>query len=239
MDNARKRLIFPLDLLNKDEAIRYVRMLSQSVGIFKVGLELFISEGPDILKAIKSESDADIFLDLKLHDIPATMKRALNSAMKYEPLFITVHCDEGGGFLRDITGDATSRTKILGITVLTSLDSDKLKRAGYSSKYSDNIESLVLLRAKISLEAGCHGIVCSGKEVLNIREELGSLPIVVTPGIRPLWSVVSGDDQRRIITPAQAIQNGADYVVVGRPIRDSDDPVESTNKVLQEIESVL
>ncbi len=239
MHSAKQRLIFPLDLPEREQALRYVRLLREQVGVFKVGLELFISEGPDILNAIRGESDAGIFLDLKLHDIPATIKRALKSSMKYRPLFVTVHCDEGGGFLRDIYEDTYSETRILGITVLTSLDSNKLMRGGYSREYCEDIKSLVILKAKIALDAGCHGIVCSGHEVAGLRKELGQEPIVVTPGIRPLWSLVPGDDQKRIITPSEAIKKGTDYIVVGRPIRDSEDPAESARRVVQEIESAL
>jgi len=239
MNKAKDRLIFPLDLADGQEAMRFVRLLREHVGIFKVGLELFISEGPGIISEIRNESDAGIFLDLKLHDIPATMRRAFVVASRYSPMFITVHCDEGGGFLKDVAMNNPGGTRILGVTVLTSLDSDKLKRAGFADSYSENIQDLVLQRAKLAIEAGCHGVVCSGHEISHLRKELGDKIILVTPGIRPKWSVVSEDDQKRIVTPSDAIKMGADYVVVGRPIRDAEDPAVSAQKILEEMESAL
>jgi orotidine-5'-phosphate decarboxylase len=239
MKNPRDYLIFPLDVPTYDEAMRYVELLKDHVGIFKVGLELFVGVGPKILEAIKDRSEAGIFLDLKFHDIPATVKGAFLAASTYGITFTTVHCDEGGGLLRTVVENNPSGTKILAVTVLTSLDSNSLKELGYQEKYVSDITRLVLRKAKIAREAGCAGVVCSGREVDAVKAALGKDFIAVIPGIRPSWSVLKKDDQKRIITPYQAIKRGADYLVVGRPIRDSENPVEAARKVLDEIETAI
>ncbi len=239
MKQPKEYIIFPLDLPSLDKAIPYVQALRKDVGLFKVGLELFISEGPAILKAIRDQTEAGIFLDLKLHDIPATVQRAFVAASRYGPQFVTVHCDEGGDVLKAVAMNNPGGTKILAVTVLTSLDQNKLKVAGYAPRYAEDLPALVLLKARMAEEAGCHGVVCSGLEVANVKRALGPELIAVTPGIRPAWSLVEGDDQRRIVTPADAIKNGADYVVVGRPIRDAADPRDGAKRVAEEIGNVL
>ena len=232
-------IIFPLDVSDRDQAIKYVSLLKDNVGLFKVGLELFISQGPEILQTISEIAGNRIFLDLKLHDIPATIKRAFLAASNYGPQFVTIHCDAGEGILQSVAENNPGNTKILAITVLTSLDSDNLKRLGHTREYAEDLSSMVLLKARIAMEAGCHGIVCSGHEVSMIKRELGRELIVVTPGIRPAWTIVGQDDQKRIITPREAIKNGADFIVIGRPIRDADDPADAAKKVAEEIESGL
>jgi orotidine-5'-phosphate decarboxylase len=232
-------IIFPLDVSTRDEALRYVKLLKDHVGLFKVGLELFISQGPDILKAIAKIAGNKIFLDLKLHDIPATMTRAFLAASAYEPEFVTIHCDLGEGFLKKVVENNPGNTKILAVTLLTSLSRDHLIRLGHESGYVNDLSRLVLLKANIAQEAGCHGIVCSGHEVSGVRRQLGKALIIVTPGIRPAWSAVQQDDQQRIVTPGEAIRNGADFVVVGRPIRDAVDPVAAADRVAEEISSAF
>jgi len=232
-------LIFPLDVPTYEEAIRYVELLDEHVGLFKVGLELFVSVGPKILRGIRERSAAGIFLDLKFHDIPATVKNAFLAASAHGVTFTTVHCDEGRGLLRSVVENNPSGTKILAVTVLTSLESKNLKELGYLDRYVTDITELVMLRARMAKEAGCSGVVCSGLEVERVKVELGKDFIVVTPGIRPAWSVAGKDDQKRIITPHQAIQRGADYIVVGRPIRTAEKPIEATKRVLDEIEMAI
>jgi orotidine-5'-phosphate decarboxylase len=220
MKEPKKYIVFPLDLPTYDEAMSYVELLKEHVGIFKVGLELFISQGPDILKSIRDAGDAGIFLDLKLHDIPATVKRAFD-------------------ILRSVAENNPGGTKILAVTVLTSLNPKNLSQLGYSEKYVNDLSQLVLLKARTAKDAGCHGIVCSGLEVAMIKEELGHDLIAVTPGIRPAWTIVDQDDQKRIVTPADAVKNGADYVVIGRPIRDAKNPQDAAKQVAEEIGSVI
>jgi len=216
-----------------------VELLKGHVGLFKVGLELFVSVGPRILRVIRDRTEAGIFLDLKFHDIPATVKNAFLAASAYGVTFTTVHCDEGKGLLSSVVENNPSRTKILAVTVLTSLGSKDVEELGYSDRYVNNITELVMLKARMAKEAGCSGVVCSGLEVENVKAELGKDFIVVTPGIRPAWSLVGKDDQKRIITPYQALKKGADYIVVGRPIRTAEKPIEAAKRVLDEIEMAI
>lgn len=239
MKQPKDYIVFPLDLPSYDQAMSYVNRLKDHVGLFKVGLELFISQGPRILRSILDIGSAGIFLDLKLHDIPATVKRAFMAASKYRPRFVTIHCDEGEEVLRSVAENNPGNTKILAVTVLTSLDQKKLKELGYDEKFAHNLSALVLLKARMAKAAGCHGVVCSGLEVAAIKRELGPEFLVVTPGIRPSWSVVKKDDQKRIVTPSDAVKNGADYVVIGRPIRDAEDPADAALRVAEEIGSAL
>jgi len=239
MKTPREYIIFPLDVPSYDEAMYYVDKLKDHVGLFKVGLELFISQGPDILKSISDAGVPGIFLDLKLHDIPATVSRAFIAASRYHPAFVTIHCDEGGGILKAVAENNPSGTKILAITVLTSLNKENISFLGYDPKYEDNLSELVMLRARVARKAGCHGIVCSGHEVATVKQEFGDDLIVVAPGIRPSWGTVAHDDQARIVTPARAVRDGADYIVVGRPIRDAADPVGAAERIADDIASII
>jgi len=239
MKSPSDYIVFPLDVPSYDEAISFVETLHGHVGLFKVGLELFVSEGPAVLKGIRDRTDSGIFLDLKLHDIPATVQRAFLSASAHRPRFVTVHCDEGNGILKGVAEENPGNTQILAITVLTSLNQEKLKKSGYDPAYAEDVSRLVLLRARMAREAGCHGVVCSGLEAARVREEIGPDMTIVTPGIRPAWSVVNQDDQKRIVTPADAIRDGSDYVVIGRPIRDAPSPRDAARKVAEEIASAF
>lgn len=239
MKKPKDYIIFPLDLPDYDQAMAYVETLREDVGLFKVGLELFISQGPHIINAIRDVSSAGIFLDLKLHDIPATVQRAFLAASRHNPYFVTVHCDEGDEILKSVAENNPGNTKILAITVLTSLNQAKLKTLGYRDEYANDLSALVLQKAKMARDAGCHGVVCSGLEVEKVKKVLGPDLIAVTPGIRPAWTVVDKDDQKRIVTPADAVRNGSDYVVIGRPIRDAKDPRDAARRVAEEIVSAL
>jgi len=239
MKNPKDYIIFPLDLPDYDRALSYVEALDGHVGLFKVGLELFIAQGPDMLKAIRNRTEAGIFLDLKLHDIPATVQRAFMAASLHRPKFVTVHCDEGDEILRNVAEQNPGNTKILAITVLTSLNREKLKQLGYAQEYVEDVSELVLLKARMAKAAGCQGVVCSGLEVAAVKREIGPEMVAVTPGIRPAWTVVDRDDQKRIVTPADAVRNGSDYLVIGRPIRDAKDPKEAAKRVAEEIASAL
>jgi orotidine-5'-phosphate decarboxylase len=239
MKQPKDYIVFPLDVPDYDQAMTYVDLLKDDIGLFKVGLELFISEGPGILKSIGEAGEAGIFLDLKLHDIPATMTRAFLAASRHCPDFVTVHCDQGDQVLKDVAESNPGGTRILGITVLTSLNSENLSELGYKEDYVTDLSSLVRLRARMAKAAGCHGVVCSGHEVGMVKADLGADFIAVTPGIRPGWSVVGQDDQKRIVTPADAVQRGSDYVVIGRPIRDARDPRDAAKRVADEIDSAF
>jgi len=239
MKEPKDFIIFPLDLPEYDQAMHYVDILKDKIGLFKVGLELFISQGPIILKSIRDVSNAGIFLDLKLHDIPATVQRAFMAASLHGPEFVTVHCDEGGDVLRHVAESNPGGTRILAVTVLTSLNKKNLSSLGYKEEFTEDLTRLVLLRARIAKAAGCHGIVCSGHEVALVKKDLGPELIAVTPGIRPEWSLVGQDDQKRVVTPKTAVQRGADYIVVGRPIRDAKDPADAACRVADEIAAAL
>lgn len=235
----KDRIIFPLDVPNRKEAMHYVALLKGHVGLFKIGLELFVSEGPALLQEIAAAGRTGVFLDLKLHDIPETVGRAVAAAARFNPAYLTIHCDEGGGPLKDHLARVRGSTKILAVTLLTSLGPESLRRLGHAKPYVEDLGKLVLLKARLAKEAGCQGIVCSGHEAAEVRTELGPDMIIVTPGIRPAWTLVEGDDQRRVVTPAMAVRSGADYLVVGRPIRDAADPAEAARKVAQEIAEAL
>ena len=239
MREPKDYIIFPLDLPDYDQAMHYVDLLKDHIGLFKVGLELFISQGPHILKSIREAGGAGIFLDLKLHDIPTTVQRAFMAASVHGPEFVTVHCDEGGDILRSVAENNPGGTRILAITVLTSLNQDNLSQLGYREEYTSDLSRLVLLKARMAKEAGCHGIVCSGHEVAMVKKELGNDLVAVTPGIRPEWSLVGQDDQKRIVTPKVAVERGADYIVIGRPIRDAKDPADAAKRVADEIEAAI
>ena len=238
LKDPKSRLIFALDVPSLDEAVSFVQTLNGSVGMFKVGLELFLKEGPPVLTAIKEYSDAEIFLDLKLHDISMTVERSVKSLLKYPVRFLTVHCSGGETMLRSaVNGAGDSGLEILGVTVLTNLGpDDHREELGYRKDIT--LEDLALIRAKMAEKAGCAGVICSGLEVASIRKNFETLKTVV-PGIRQLESGLSGDDQKRIITPQLAIQSGADYLVVGRPIRDASDPKAAAQQIVQEISQAL
>ena len=239
MRSPEDYIVFPLDVPSRDAALSLVDALDGHVGLFKVGLELFIAQGPGLLEEIRQRTGAGIFLDLKLHDIPATVKQAFLGASAHGPRFVTVHCDEGNGIFKDVAENNPGDTHMLGVTVLTSLNQEKLIESGYASRYTEDVLELVLLRARMAKAAGCHGVVCSGLEAEKVREAIGPDMVIVTPGIRPAWCVVDRDDQKRIVTPADAIRNGSDYVVVGRPIRDAASPRDAAKRVADEIASGL
>jgi orotidine-5'-phosphate decarboxylase len=230
---AQKKIIFPLDVPDIRAAEEWVRKLNGLVGVFKVGLELFVGEGPAVLRMIQDQSSAGIFLDLKFHDIPATMEGALRSAAKFRPRLVTIHPNQGERLKQAVSAIQNEHTTVLGVTVLTSIAQSDLPKMGLREGLS--MEDLVDLRVVQSLSAGCGGIVCSGLEVKRIRRNFGKDLILVAPGIRPIFSLEKEDDQERIATPRKAIQDGADYLVIGRPIRNAKDPVEALEKIAEEI----
>ena len=226
-------MIFALDVPGKKEAKHYAKVLEGVVGCFKIGLELFISEGPDIVKMIQDQSAANIFLDLKLHDIPATVRGALRSAKKLRVQYITIHSTEGEEILETAQEVKGSGLEVLAVTVLTSTSAFSLASLGIREDI--NTAALVLDRATRAQNSGCAGVVCSGEEAKLVKSKCGGDFKIVVPGIRPEWASVSGDDQNRIATPSQAIEDGADMIVVGRPIRDANDPREVAQKIIEEI----
>lgn len=238
MKNPRDYIIFPLDVPALKDAVHYVELLSADVGMFKVGLELFVEAGPEVLRIIKANGPAEIFLDLKFHDIPMTVSRAMNRVAEMGVTFATVHCGESGRMLEAAVAGGGAHVGVLGVTVLTSVSAEEIAGAGFKEEFSNDLSALVLQRAAMARAAGCAGIVCSGQEVKQIKSLCGREFVAVTPGIRPAWQA-GDDDQRRIVTPARAIADGSDYLVIGRPIRDAKDPVWAAKKVAEEISVAL
>jgi len=237
MKQAKDYIIFPLDVPSMDEAKHYVELLANCVGLFKVGLELFIRSGPEIVKYINQGGAAGVFLDLKLHDIPATVSRAMGGIADLGVKFTTVHCGESQKMLEAAVAGSRGKVDILGVTVLTSVSAADIEAAGYQPDYYRDLSGLVVKKAAMAKAAGCAGIVCSGLEASIIKSRFGEDFATVTPGIRPRWSLDESDDQARVTTPAGAIKNGSDYLVIGRPIRDADDPALAAVKVAEEIET--
>lgn len=233
----KDRIIFPLDVPNLKEAEKLIDLLKDHVGVFKIGLELFVSSGPDIVDAVKKRTGGKgIFLDMKFHDIPETVKGAMKSASTLGAEFLTVHCDEGRGLLSAVVEGNTGGTKVLGVTVLTSLSQEDLAEIGIDPKFKTPLE-LVIHRARLARLAGCSGVVCSGLEASEVKKEFGPDFLVITPGIRSEGDHVG--DQKRVTTPYEAIYNGADYIVVGRPIRKAADPVKAAENIAGQIEKAL
>lgn len=239
MKQAKDYIIFPLDVPTEKAAKAYVELLSGSVGMFKVGLELFIRSGPGLIDFIKSSGNANVFLDLKLHDIPETVFRAMEGIAGLGVAFATVHCGETPRMLEAAVSGAKGKVGVLGVTVLTSVASEDIKAAGFRKPFYEDLTRLVIERADMAKAAGCTGIVCSGREVKMIKKTLGRDFIAVTPGIRPVWDDIKTHDQKRVVTPAIAVKNGSDYLVIGRPIRDASSPKEAVLRIVKEIEAVL
>ncbi|MFW6080664.1 MAG: orotidine-5'-phosphate decarboxylase [Desulfosalsimonas sp.] len=235
---AKDYIVFPLDVPTAEEAAYYARLLSGRVGMFKIGLELFIAEGRVLLEAVREEGGAGIFLDLKLHDIPATVARAMEQIAGWKASFATVHCGESRAMLDAAVNAAGKKTGVLGVTVLTSVSGDDLAAAGFDRAYAEDPGALVLKRAQMAYDAGCAGVVCSGRETAVIKEKFGPKFVTMVPGIRPGWAV-DADDQKRVVTPAEAVKNGADYLVIGRPIRDAGDPADAAEMIAGEIEEII
>ncbi|MFO8083126.1 MAG: orotidine-5'-phosphate decarboxylase [Desulfobacterales bacterium] len=237
MKTGKDYIIFALDVASFKDAEYYVRALSQHVAMFKIGLELFIRTGPDIVRLIKESSDEGVFLDLKLHDIPVTVERAMEVVADLGVRLTTVHCGESMQMLTSAVSGSLGRVGVLGVTMLTSVSATDIYSTGFDSRYVQNLEDLVLKRASMARKAGCSGVVCSGLEVAKIKKRFGSSFLAVTPGIRPSWECHSNDDQKRVVTPAAAVANGADFVVIGRPIRNARFPADAARRIADEIET--
>jgi orotidine-5'-phosphate decarboxylase len=225
----RERLIVALDVPSAGEAQKLVSRIGDSAGVYKVGLQLFIAEGPGIIRDLVG-SGRRVFLDLKLHDIPTTVALAVKSAAELGVHMLTVHASGGAAMLRAATEAAGGRVNILAVTVLTSLNDDDMQEIGVSGRVSDQ----VLRMAALAKSAGCQGIVTSPRESSMVRRALGEGFAIVTPGVRPAGA--ESNDQQRIATPAQAISNGASHIVVGRPITHAPDPAKAAAAIISEME---
>jgi orotidine-5'-phosphate decarboxylase len=228
---ARDRLIFALDVPNAAAARELVTRLDDSVTFYKIGLELFMSGEYFALLDWLRERDKQIFVDLKFFDIPATVAGAIKRLHNRGVTFATVHGNQG---IMEAAAAAKGDVKILAVTVLTSLDRGDLDDLGFQC----DVQQLVLSRARRALEAGCDGVVSSGLEAQQLRADIDQRLLVVTPGIRPVDNRPS-DDQHRVVTPTQAFEWGADYIVVGRPIRDAADPRAAALAIQAEIAAAV
>jgi orotidine-5'-phosphate decarboxylase len=227
----RERLIFALDVAEPDVARRIVEQLGDAVGFYKLGLELFMSGGYYELLDWLVSRDKKVFVDLKFFDVPATVAAAVRQLRNRGVTFTTVH---GNQAIMEAAAAAKGDVKVLAVTVLTSLDRGDLDDLGFAC----DVEKLVLSRARRALEAGCDGVVSSGLEAPMLREFIDQRLLVVTPGIRPVDNKPV-DDQKRTVDVAQAFANGADYIVVGRPIRDAADPRAAAEAIQQTIAHVF
>ncbi|HEV7426317.1 MAG TPA: orotidine-5'-phosphate decarboxylase [Thermoanaerobaculia bacterium] len=215
---ATDRLIVAIDRSKRDDILRLADGLNGAAGVLKIGLQAFVANGPSIVREV-IDRGAKVFLDLKIHDIPNTAKNAVAEAASLGAAMVTVHTAGGEAMLRACAVSfAGESSLILGVTILTSLDDAELQRIGFHGTPLDNAVRL----AKLAQESGLRGVVASPHEVRAIREACGNGMRLVVPGIRPEGS--EAGDQRRTMTPAAAIAAGADYIVVGRPITDANDP---------------
>jgi orotidine-5'-phosphate decarboxylase len=238
---ASNKLIFALDANNYDEAISWVELLSGHVGMFKIGKELFTAIGPKIIQSVK-ERGQRVFLDLKFHDIPNTVARAAQAAVALYVDMFNIHASGGSQMMREAVSATwacadtlgRSRPVVLAVTVLTSLNNDDLTEIGFQK----NTSELVLHLAKLAKIAGASGVVASAQDIAMLKENLGDKFVIVTPGIRSATETKK-DDQKRTLSAYEAVKTGADYIVVGRPIREAQDPLDVCRQIVQEIDAGL
>jgi orotidine-5'-phosphate decarboxylase len=225
---AKDKIIVALDVASPEEARDLVQQLSRQIRWFKIGLQLFTAAGPAIVKEIK-QTGAKIFLDLKLHDIPNTVRHAVRSACGLGADMLTIHLCGGSEMCRAaVEACAGSSTSLLGVTVLTSQNDQTLTEVGIKA----NVAEQVLLLAALAKATGVNGLIASPHEISSLRERFGSYFTIVTPGVRPAGADQA--DQKRVMTPAQALNAGSDYLVIGRSITGAADPLAALNQILQE-----
>jgi orotidine-5'-phosphate decarboxylase len=233
MISSRERLIVALDVSSSTEAHKIVSSLGDSVHTYKVGMQLYTAEGPQVVRDLIS-SGKKVFLDLKYHDIPNTVAAAIREAGQLGVTMLTVHASGGTRMLRaavDAARISNTAQQVLAVTVLTSMNSNDLNEVGVPGQLPDQVLHL----ATIALEAGCDGVVSSAHEVRNLCARLGHNFLAVTPGVRPAGA--AHGDQARVVTPAEAIAAGATHIVVGRPITAAPNPAAVVETVLREMES--
>ena len=234
---ASDKLIFALDAGSYEEALSWVEMLSGHVGMFKVGKELFTAAGPKIIESIKKKGQK-VFLDLKFHDIPNTVARASEAAVRLNVDMFNVHASGGSRMIKETVDAAwacadkmgTARPIILAVTVLTSLNNADLAEIGFHQETKE----LVVHLAELAQTSGASGVVASAQDIVRLRENFGGKFVIVTPGIRSADSSAK-DDQKRTLSAYEAVKAGADYIVVGRPIRSAQEPLEACRKIIREI----
>jgi orotidine-5'-phosphate decarboxylase len=235
LEQARPKLAFALDYGTLAEAAAGACRVAPAVGVLKIGLELFVREGPRAVE-LGHTLDRAVFLDLKLCDIPETVERAVQSAAALGVRYLTLHASGGRAMLERAAGAAARAPRpltLLAVTLLTSLDASDLASLGVSGGAREH----ALRLAKLAADAGIAGFVTSPQEVAALRSALGPAAVLVTPGIRPAGA--ASGDQKRTATPAAALEAGADLLVVGRPIRDAADPLSAAQTILQDVAASL
>ena len=230
MTNVADKIIVALDVATAEEAGLLVNRLRGQISRFKVGLQLYTAAGPDVVREI-AKTGAKIFLDLKLHDIPNTVAGAVASAARLGVDMLTIHLSGGEAMIRAAVDNATTDLTILGVTVLTSMNEETLGSVGVS----ESVEKQVARLAMLALHCGVGGLVASPREAAALRAKIPGKMKIVTPGIRPAWAAAG--DQKRTTTPRAALDAGADYLVIGRPIVADPDPVAAVKRVIAEIEA--
>ena len=228
MTNAADKIIVALDVPNKKDALKLVEQLREKILFFKIGLQLYTAEGPEIVRAVLA-TGAKVWLDLKLHDIPNTVGRAVESASALDVHLLTIHLSGGSEMIRAATRARKGSMSILGVSVLTSSTDETLREIGISAKAEDQ----VLYLARLGVENGIDGVVASPHEIKRLRREFGDKIIIAVQGIRPTWA--NADDQKRFMTPREALDAGADYIGIGRPITKDLNPREAVQKILDEL----
>jgi orotidine-5'-phosphate decarboxylase len=228
----RERLIFALDIPTVAEALTLVDTLGDSVQFYKMGLQLFMTGGYFELLEQLQKRGKKIFVDLKFFDVPETVRNAVSQLQNRGITFTTVH---GNDDILRAAVEVKGNTKILAVTVLTSLDKNDMADLGFQC----DVEKLVLSRARRAMAIGCDGVISSGMEAEKLRQGLGPKFIIITPGIRPFSNAAVKDDQKRVVTVEDAFRSGADYIVVGRPIRAASDPRAKAEEIQSQIASVF
>ena len=237
--SPQDRIVLALDLDSDREALAVVNELAGSVGMFKVGHQLFTAYGPDIVRRI-IDTGGKVFLDLKYHDIPNTVAKASAEAVKLGVAIFNVHALGGADMMKaaaESAGETAARLGVpvplvLAVTILTSMDAQSLRR---ELKITRSLPRQVSHLARMAQRTGMHGVVASPQEIRLLRRAIKQPFVVLTPGVRPVWAAI--DDQKRIMTPGQAIAAGADYIVVGRPVLKAKDRAEAVMKIVEEIET--
>jgi len=228
MTKVSDKIIVALDVATKERALALVEQLHDQISFFKIGLQLYTAEGPEIVRAVLS-TGAKVWLDIKLHDIPNTVARAVESASRLGAHMLTIHLSGGSEMIRAATAARANNISILGVTVLTSATEQTLNEIGIAGK----VENQVLRLAKLGVEAGIDGIVSSPHEIKTLRREFGDKIRIAVQGIRPSWA--EPGDQKRFMTPRQAMEAGADYIGIGRPITTHPNPREAVAKIFDEL----
>ena len=228
MTKAGDKIIVALDVAKKEKALELVEQLRGEISFFKIGLQLYTAEGPEIVRAVL-DTNAKVWLDLKLYDIPNTVARAVESASILGVQMLTIHLSGGSEMIRAATAARTNDMLLLGVTVLTSATEQTLHEIGITG----TVENQVIRLAKLGAKAGIDGVVASPREIKPLRREFGNRIKIAVQGIRPSWA--EPGDQKRFMTPREAIQAGADYIGIGRPITGDAQPREALARILDEL----